>query len=359
VGKFFINKKINKIKLAITTACNLRCPYCFVERKNEMMNFETAKKSVDILINSPGKDKLLAIYGGEPILNFNLIQKIYPYVYQRAKDKKKNLFISICSNFILFSSIHLKFIRDHSIKLIISLVGTKEDHDRMRNNSRRGTYNLIKEKIPLLFKIVPKDNIGVSFCIFPSTIENMINNFKHLINLGFNHFNFEIIRIYEKWTDRHINIFKNNLTKIRDILFKSVINNDFIFLNSINWEIKYGALSRKQCPFNYNLEVYPNGEMAFSPFLLNLLDKDKYIIGNVNNIQPFRRFIKCQFKSSNKNCKECETKYYKEYNVNDNGEEVWNLYSLFSRNLANYIKIQSRVYSEFNEYIKRAKNICF
>ena len=31
-----------------------------------------------------------------------------------------------------------------------------------------------------------------------------------------------------------------------------------------------------------NLEVYPEGEMAFSPFLINSEKREQYIIGNIN-----------------------------------------------------------------------------
>ncbi len=127
------NKRINRIKLTITTQCNLNCDYCFVKKTNEYMELATAKNSVDLLLRSQGKDKLLSIYGGEPLLNFKLIEKISPYAISQAEKLKKNLIITVCTNATLLEEKYLDFFKKYNIKLIVSLAGEKSGQDKFRN----------------------------------------------------------------------------------------------------------------------------------------------------------------------------------------------------------------------------------
>lgn len=76
--------------LCLTHNCNLSCIYCYQKHDNSnRMNIETAKKSVDwIFANMPlGKSSVtINLIGGEPLLEFKLIQQIYDYVMEKYSD---------------------------------------------------------------------------------------------------------------------------------------------------------------------------------------------------------------------------------------------------------------------------------
>jgi len=359
---FGINKNINKIKLAITIDCNLQCNYCFVKKAKRKMNLNTAKRAVDLLIQSEGRDKLLSIYGGEPLLNFEIIERISPYAFSQAKRLNKNLIISICSNSTLLTEKHLAFFKKYNIRLIISMVGDKISHDRFRKfDSNKGTYKVILKKFPLIFKYIAPEYLGVSFCIFPSLVDKIGQNFRHLINLGFNYINFEIIRNYEPWTSVKIKRFGLELTKIINYIFSFISQRNFIFLNSVNWEIKYQVLTQSlncMCPFNYNLEIYPEGEMAFSAFLLNAPDRENYIIGNINE-KTLLRFNDCNFDPQSDKCQRCEYDYTKTYSLDKGATKAYILYRYLCRDIAK--RIQTFIHlASFRDYIYKAREkICF
>jgi len=52
------NKEIFSLKLSITNACNLRCKYCFVNKKADIMDVDTAFKAIDLLLFSKGKKNI-------------------------------------------------------------------------------------------------------------------------------------------------------------------------------------------------------------------------------------------------------------------------------------------------------------
>jgi len=87
---------VKQLTLEVTQRCNLRCKYCIfnddypLHRKHSLsdMMWEVAKKSIDYyiqLINSKSRTNplyftYLSFYGGEPLLNFALIQKCVGYI---------------------------------------------------------------------------------------------------------------------------------------------------------------------------------------------------------------------------------------------------------------------------------------
>lgn len=357
-----MNKNINKIKVAITTSCNLGCSYCFVNRTGEAMNLISAKRSVDLLLSSPGQDKLFSMYGGEPLLNFKLIKDICPYALLEARKLNKNLTVSICTNGTLLTREHLSFFRKFGVKLIISMVGDRFSHNRFRKfKNACNSYEIIAKKIPLVLKGIPAKNLGVSFCMFPSLADSIENDFHHLLKLGFRYFNFEIIREYEKWTQDKINKFALKFAKITEYVFSEISKKNFIFLNPVNWEIKYRLLTKSlegSCPFGYNLEVYPDGSMAFSPFLLNSVKKDNYIIGNIN--MGFVRFNNCRFSLNNEKCLRCEGDYHKGYAFDERASIVQRLYHFMCLETARRIKKNAPRVRAFSDYIKKIKEkVCF
>ena len=62
-----------------TNDCNLRCSYCFVDKKQEIMEDYIYKKSIDYFINALGSGRTdyikLRISGGEPLLVFDRWKK--------------------------------------------------------------------------------------------------------------------------------------------------------------------------------------------------------------------------------------------------------------------------------------------
>ena len=76
--------------LMVTHACNLRCTYCFEKHKSNdssrRMGFETAKailsKELDLFAAScrDGERFAVEFFGGEPLLNFPLIESVYDWV---------------------------------------------------------------------------------------------------------------------------------------------------------------------------------------------------------------------------------------------------------------------------------------
>ncbi len=346
------NKEIYKIKLILTNNCILRCRYCFIKKDKKTMDYFTAKKAIKFLISSRGKEKMLLIYGGEPLLYFNLLQKIILFARKEAQKNKKNLIISLATNGILLTKEYLEFFRKEQVKLALSLDGDKSTHDAYRKfRNGKGSFQKVFEKLSLVFKNLEKRNICNLFGVHPAYVNKMYENFLYLNSLGFENINIEPIRIYG-WSEEKKRIFFQNLLKILNYISKKIEKDENIYLNSINRAIKsiedLNYFKKKLCPFYYSLEIFPDGTMSFSPFA-----KNKNGIGNINN-KIAERYKNCKFDLDDERCKYCWHEYLR---VNKLSEDnfVMKIRDAYSLEIAKRFLKLKESNQKFRKYVMEAK----
>lgn len=149
--------------LQVTQSCNFRCKYCiYSENANKSqrahsskhMSWEMAKKAIDFLYDHSVDSKKIYIgfYGGEPLLEFELIKQCIEY--GERKFRGKHLEFSITSNATLLTTSIITYFIEHSVNLVISIDGPKEINDKGRVfPDGSGTYDEIMRKIELVKNI--------------------------------------------------------------------------------------------------------------------------------------------------------------------------------------------------------------
>ena len=83
---------IKALCLHIAHDCNLRCKYCFAGTgeymgRRALMSAEVGKKAIDFLLENSGNRKNLEVdfFGGEPLLNLQVIKDIVAYAQEREE----------------------------------------------------------------------------------------------------------------------------------------------------------------------------------------------------------------------------------------------------------------------------------
>ncbi len=166
--EYYLNSKIQKITLQLTQNCNLNCSYCaysggYYNRTHtkSRMDFEIAKRSIDFLLEHSGDNKEINIgfYGGEPLLEKELMRKCIKYAKQNSYGKK--LSFTITTNGTLLNESIIQLFEENDVYLVISLDGPKEVQDRNRKFACTSdstfeivmsNVNLIKQKYPDYYK---------------------------------------------------------------------------------------------------------------------------------------------------------------------------------------------------------------
>src|SRR6185437_5295053 len=129
----------------VTLRCEHSCPYCQVSRQNDDkadfdMSVEYANLSLDLVFRSPSPNLKIEFQGGEPLLNFPLIQHIINEAKRRNEIAKRNLGFVIATTLALISDEILSFCREHHVHISTSLDGPADLHNRNRPRPGSDSY---------------------------------------------------------------------------------------------------------------------------------------------------------------------------------------------------------------------------
>ena len=96
---------IKALCLHVAHSCNLNCAYCFASQgkyqgERALMSFETGKRALDFLIENSGTRRNLEVdfFGGEPLMNWDVVKKLVEYARSIEKEKGKNFRFTLTTN---------------------------------------------------------------------------------------------------------------------------------------------------------------------------------------------------------------------------------------------------------------------
>lgn len=131
--------KFKAMCLNVCHDCNMRCQYCFAGtgdygHERMMMNEETGKKAIDFLIEQSGPRTNLDIdvFGGEPLMNWDVVKKLVAYCRKREQETGKNLRLTLTTNATLLTDDKIDFINREFKNVVLSIDGREKVHDKMR-----------------------------------------------------------------------------------------------------------------------------------------------------------------------------------------------------------------------------------
>ncbi|MDE5600076.1 MAG: thioether cross-link-forming SCIFF peptide maturase, partial [Oscillospiraceae bacterium] len=153
------NSPIKAMCLHVSHDCNLRCKYCFASTGDfggdrKLMSLETSKKSIDFLLENSGERRNLEVdfFGGEPLMNFNVVKQTVSYAREKEKLFNKNFRFTMTTNGVLLSDDKIDYLNKEMDNIVLSLDGRREVNDNMRPKiGGAGSYDSI---LPKFIKLV-------------------------------------------------------------------------------------------------------------------------------------------------------------------------------------------------------------
>ncbi len=181
IGMITHNAIEGGLVLHISDACNLKCRYCFFsdEYKHTMsfsknlMSCATAKAAVDFYITSymnairfnPNLNCAIAFYGGEPLINWDVILYIVDYIKTEYKFAASRIMYAITTNGILLDDQKIKFMLNNRFAISISMDGNSTEHDRNRVGvNNQATHAQVLDAVNrtnFLYKTMLLDNFSI------------------------------------------------------------------------------------------------------------------------------------------------------------------------------------------------------
>ena len=155
------SKEVKALCLHICHDCNLRCRYCFADEgayhsRREFMSLETAKKAIDFLIENSGNRRILEtdFFGGEPLLNFDVVKETVYYAKEQAAKRGKKFLFTLTTNGLLLKDDIADFLNREMENVVLSLDGRKEVHDAVRKTANgKGSFDLVIENLKNFVRI--------------------------------------------------------------------------------------------------------------------------------------------------------------------------------------------------------------
>lgn len=185
--KYLLNSSAKSMTLQVTQQCNLKCNYCPYsgsyynrEHNNRNMTFETAKKAVDFYITHAFDMPSLQVgfYGGEPLIQYDLIKKVVEYCEGKCFGKKVQY--RMTTNATLLTDEIIDFLMTHDFTLTISLDGPQNYHDKNRHRiDDSGSFSVVLKNIDKIYSKYPEKKESIMFnCVLdPENDMECVNEF--------------------------------------------------------------------------------------------------------------------------------------------------------------------------------------
>jgi len=186
--------------LSVTNKCNMDCTYCTYHEKfsnpnnkNDTMSFEIATKAIDNMIKKSLNLQQIHVgfYGGESLLEFELIKKCVNYTNSKGIGII-NSFGLTTNGTLLFDAEIRRYFEDYNFQICISLDGPKSIHDRYRiTHAGKGSYDSVIENIKLWYAENPEyvlKNVLINTVYAPPFHHKAIDDFfmEFPLNNGYN-----------------------------------------------------------------------------------------------------------------------------------------------------------------------------
>ena len=192
------NTVVKALCLHIAHTCNLNCEYCFASQgkyhgERALMSFEVGKQAIDFLVENSGTRRNLEVdfFGGEPLMNFDVVKQIVAYARSIEKEKNKNFRFTLTTNGMLINDDVIDFANRECHNVVLSLDGRKKIHDNLRKTiTGQGSYDVI---VPKFQKFV-KERGNKGYYIrgtFTHNNTDFTNDIFHMADLGFTELSME------------------------------------------------------------------------------------------------------------------------------------------------------------------------
>ena len=210
------------LEVSVTEKCNLGCPYCYVANRPTWMSKETFTNAIpqlhDLMRRSGDSEYHVSFFGGEPLLNWDLITHAVPIL----KEDRKCKGINIITNLTMIDEAKAKYLRENGVGVSWSFDGMSSNETRpllpLMENTNPETGELFDGILAMYEykkEIIKELTNGCKVMIWPGNVKDMTENFEFLLSWGIEHPDFSLVRD-DVWTRDDIIEYRKELIRLTD-----------------------------------------------------------------------------------------------------------------------------------------------
>ena len=316
---------VKALCLHIAHTCNLNCSYCFASQgkyhgDRAVMSYDIGKRALDFLVENSGNRHNLEVdfFGGEPLMNFQVVKDLVAYARSIEKEKNKNFRFTLTTNGLLIDDDVIDFANSECSNVVLSLDGRKEIHDRFRVDYKgEGSW----EKIVPKFQKLVKARGGKNYYMrgtFTHANPDFLEDIKVMLDLGFNELSMEPVVCAEgdesALTDEDLPIVMEQYEKLAELMLKHKKENKPFTFYHYMLDLKGGPCIYKRISGCGSGTEY----MAVTPWgdlypCHQFVGEEKFKLGNiydgVTNTEIQNEFAACNV-YAREECKDCWARLY-------------------------------------------------
>ena len=316
---------VKALCLHIAHTCNLNCEYCFASQgkyhgERAVMSFEVGKRALDFLVEQSGSRRNLEVdfFGGEPLMNFEVVKQLVEYARSIEKEKGKNFRFTLTTNGLLIDDDVIDFCNKEMCNVVLSLDGRKEVHDRYRvDYAGNGSWDRIVPKFQKLVEARGGKNYYMRGT-FTHRNPDFLKDIEQMLELGFTELSMEPVVCApgdpSELTDEDLPIVCDQYEKLAELMIKrDGEGKPFTFYHYMI-DLKGGPCIYKRisgCGSGTEyMSVTPWGDLYPCH---QFVGDEKYLLGNiwegVNNKTAIEEFASCNV-YARPDCRDCWAKLY-------------------------------------------------
>lgn len=243
------------LEISVTEKCNLGCPYCYVANRPTWMTeevFDNGMVELQSLLKRSGEnDFMVSFFGGEPLLNWDLIK----YAVPKLKSDIKCKGINIITNLTMIDEEKFTWIKENEVGVSWSFDGMSSNETRpllplLENTNPEtgelfnGILDLYKHKKHIIQPLAGACKV----MIWPGNTNSMTENFEFLLDWGITSPDFSIVRD-DVWTEDDLKVFHYECARLTDKFIEKIkegVSCSIGFLTLAILDILFGLVKGKR-----------------------------------------------------------------------------------------------------------------
>lgn len=283
--KRYISRTEPRLVVIPTWQCELRCRYCFIPKQDgRVMTQRTLERSIDMLLASDRDEIILQFFGGEALIEWDLVQHGIEYGTRHATALGKTMRTILSSNGWSIDQDKLDWLSDYTVKLELSLDGDANTQNRFRRSLKKGRDSY-EEGIPDKMEMIRESGIEheVIMVVHPEAVDRMPDNFFHVVDLGFPRVQINFALGY-LWSPEQKDRFAKGLHTIGQRLRERWAQGE---------EVSLINLEGRPMPIRLNGEITVDWDGTVyggNGFLHETKHKSKFAVGHLDDLRSFDRY---------------------------------------------------------------------